>query len=130
MLASRYFHTLCDPRALKIQVQDLLSRREPLKIDRPYIVWEPAPLYCIPENLNECLQNVSLVDVFSPNHLELLAFFGHPAASFSKELVQTLASCFLDAGVESTKNGIVIVRAGEHGCLIISNNLESTWLQP
>jgi sugar/nucleoside kinase (ribokinase family) len=84
-----------------------------------------------------------LVDVFSPNHLELAAFFGEslsPSASASasegysekdktKTKIEELALKFLDSGVGPSGNGLMLIRAGEHGCLLRSRALPSpVWI--
>ena len=99
-------------------------------MDRPFIVWEPSPPSCTPKSLQACLKSVNSVDVFSPNHLELLSFFRRSGEEFNKETIQELASRFLEAGVGPSKQGIVVVRAGEYGCLVMSAKDPPVWLPP
>lgn len=95
------------------------------------IIWEPAPPSCRVENLQPCLEAAHTVDVFSPNHLELAAFFGDPPPSaLDKEKIESLALRFLDNGVGPDGKGTVIVRAGEYGCFICARHLSPSWLPP
>lgn len=82
--------------------------------------------------MQPCLEAAHTVDVFSPNHLELAAFFGDPPSSSSldKEKVESLALRFLDSGVGPDGKGTVIIRAGEHGCFICARHLPPSWLPP
>jgi hypothetical protein len=87
------------------------------------IIWEPAPLSCQNENLSSFLSAAKIVDVFSPNHLELLRIFGEqPLDPFSKAQVENLARIFYDSGVGPGGTGTVVIRAGEHGALTLSPN--------
>lgn len=77
-----------------------------------------------------CLESVEFVDVFSPNHLELLSLFGCSEEAFDKDTIHALASRFLQAGVGPAKQGVVVIRAGEHGCLVVSVSSPPMWLPP
>ncbi|KAJ5871252.1 uncharacterized protein N7529_003605 [Penicillium soppii] len=115
---------------MKKRVLKVLALREQVGIqDRPLVIWEPAPLSCKPENLQDCLEVAALVDVFSPNHLELAALFDTSASSDRAE-IERLALKFLANGVGPEKKGVVIIRVGETGCLVQSRNLVSQWLHP
>ncbi|CAG8907205.1 unnamed protein product [Penicillium egyptiacum] len=132
LLASKVYHYLASPQDMETHVLNTLALREKEGItDRPLIIWEPAPLSCKPENLEACLETTGLVDVFSPNHLELAAFFGHrhPVASDRSE-IERLGSKFLDSGVGPEGKGAVVIRAGENGCFVQSRNISSRWLPP
>ncbi|KAM0555935.1 hypothetical protein ACHAPJ_005914 [Fusarium lateritium] len=70
------------------------------------------------------------LDIFSPNHLELESLVRgtrdtHP---FSRQAIEDDARYFFDAGVGHDGEGIVVVRCGEHGCMILSRSqLEAEW---
>lgn len=130
MVSSQYFHTLCRPDQIKPQVDDLLRLLCLRGLNRPFIIWEPSPPSCKPESLQLCLESAASVDVFSPNHLELLSLFGYSEESFNKDTIHELASRFLQAGVGPEKQGAVVIRAGEHGCLVMSVGSPSVWLPP
>lgn len=101
-------------------------------IERPLIVWEPAPLGCDRVNLDSHLRACKLVDVFSPNHLEL-GYLSEgrkeQAPEFSRSNVEMLAKQFLDSGVGPKAEGLIVIRAGEHGALTLSTS-GPEWLPP
>ena len=130
LLTSKVYHYLATPQDMRTRVLNLLALREQAGIQhRPLIIWEPAPLSCKPENLQDCLAVVALIDVFSPNHLELAALFKGTPATPDRIEIERLALKFLASGVGPEGKGTVIIRAGENGCLIRSRNL-SKWLPP
>ena len=76
-LRASAFHFLASPDQLTLQVKDLLEARKEAGITtRPLIVWEPAPMHCRPNSLAAHVEASKLVDVFSPNHVELDALCG------------------------------------------------------
>lgn len=110
----------------------LLTLRENSGVHtRPLLIWEPHPLSCISSNLDSCLSAVQSVDIFSPNHLELAALFSIPTADTSnKHVIEDLATKVLSHGVGPDGKGTVVIRAGEHGCLILAKDIPATWLPP
>lgn len=132
LLASRAFHYLASPEDLQVRVSKLLALRAETGIhERPLIIWEPAPLSCRPENLEACLEAAALVDVLSPNHLELAKLFSEPQSDvIDKKIIEELAVQCLNHGVGPDGRGTVIVRAGENGCFISNRNISSSWYDP
>jgi len=133
MLSSRYLHTLCPPDRILQQVQELQRICDRRGYNHPFVIWEPSPPMCTPEWLSTFLGDIRVVDVFSPNHLELLGLFGRSTEPFNKELIEALATEFLAAGIgldRHPQDGAIIIRAGEHGCLVLSANTPATWLPP
>ncbi|KAL4784137.1 Ribokinase-like protein [Aspergillus varians] len=130
LLASEVYHFLESPQDLKSRVSDLLVLREcEGVVSRPLIIWEPAPPACKVENLQPCIDAANMVDVFSPNHLELAALFGDPPSSAgNKGKIESLALRLLDSGVGPEGKGTVIVRAGEHGCVVCTRHTSPKWL--
>lgn len=114
------------------RVSSLIALRQNAgESERPFIIWEPAPFSCTADNLQSCLDAACMVDVFSPNHLELAALFGQSrpvVADIHK--IESQALRFLDSGVGPNGKGTVIVRAGEHGCFIIARDISPIWLPP
>ena len=97
---------------------------------RPFIVWEPFPAACTVQNRPLFLEACRLVDVFSPNHLEMSAMFENsPSESFQPDRLETFALEFSKA-IGPSGNGIVIVRAGEHGSLTTQHAAKNLWLPP
>ena len=132
LLTSKVYHYLASPQDMKTRILNLLALREQEGIlDRPLIIWEPAPPSCKPENLEACLETAALVDVFTPNHLELAAFFGQsPVASSDRSEIERLGWKFLASGVGPEGKGAVVIRAGENGCFVQSRDITSQWLPP
>ena len=73
---------------------------------------------------------MSNVDVFSPNHLELLSLFGNQVEPFSKSTLEELSNRCLGSGIGPDGQGIIVVRAGEHGCLLMRRDCEAVWIPP
>ncbi|KLJ12985.1 hypothetical protein EMPG_12055 [Blastomyces silverae] len=115
-LASKTFHFLEGLAMLENRVSALLNMRVGTGItEAPLIIWEPAPLLCKRENLSACLGAACMVDVFSPNHLELLTLCGKPLQPVpDKSEIEGLTQRFLDSGVGSEGAGTVVVRAAEY----------------
>ena len=130
MLSARAYHFHVHPRLLSHQILHLQHLREPLNKDWPFILWEPTRPSCIAANLEACLEAVKLVDVFSPNHDELAALHDESFTTFHREDLEKLAQRFVDEGIGLFGNGNIVVRAGEHGSLVMSRTLGPTWLPP
>ncbi|GIC90944.1 pfkB family carbohydrate kinase superfamily [Aspergillus udagawae] len=132
LLTSKAYHYLETSQAIKTRVSSLLAlRKEAGALDRPFIVWEPAPYSCKPENLQPCLDAAHVVDVLSPNHLELAALFGEsPATAQYKATIESLARRILESGVGPDGKGTVVVRAGENGSVVVARDIPPTWLPP
>ncbi|KAI8630408.1 Ribokinase-like protein [Xylariaceae sp. FL1651] len=131
-LHARSFHFLAPPEDLESQVSSLLHlRQEQGTTERPLIVWEPATLACDSVNLTSHLKACALVDVFSPNHLELGYLVDGKSKTepkFSRSIVEAQARKFLEHGVGPYREGIVLIRSGEHGVLILSSSGQAEWL--
>ncbi|KAB8225998.1 Ribokinase-like protein [Aspergillus novoparasiticus] len=132
LLTSRTYHYLETPQNITSRVSSLLALRQKAgESERPLIIWEPAPFSCKVDNLQSCLDAARMVDVFSPNHLELAALFGQSRPVVAdKHKIESQALRFLDSGVGPNGKGTVIVRVGEHGCFIIARDMSPTWLPP
>jgi sugar/nucleoside kinase (ribokinase family) len=97
------------------------------------VIWEPLPSNCKPVHLDAHLKALQQVDIFSPNHLELMSLFegaGDLSRPFDRLLIESYAKLCLDAKAPRSANASfgVIVRAGEHGCLIQSALQACQWL--
>ncbi|KAL4923964.1 pfkB family carbohydrate kinase superfamily [Aspergillus undulatus] len=130
LLASGAYHYLESPHGPKDRFTDLLALRESEGVlKRPLIIWQPAPPVCKAENLQACLDAARMVDVFSPNHLELATLFGKsPSSALDKGEIETRAQRFLDSGVGPEGEEVVVIRAGEHGCVVGARHIPFTWL--
>lgn len=96
---------------------------------RPLIMWEPRPSSCVPENRNALFRAVQMVDIFSPNHIELALIFGNPSPEImDRTTLERYASRFLESGLGQSNSGAVVLRAGEEGCLVVSNTHPAKWI--
>jgi len=124
LLSSSAFHLLTSPFEAITQIADLLKLRRSCGIEElPIIIWELAPLSCISQNLATCFEAIKVVDVFSPNHIELAALFntdlGHNE-QFDRAIIEDLAYKCLAHGIGSSRQGTIVVRAGSEGCCVYS----------
>ncbi|KAJ5102698.1 hypothetical protein N7532_003227 [Penicillium argentinense] len=81
-------------------------------------------------NVQNFVEAAGLVDVFSPNHIELARIFGEAVGSLFKGKIEQLALKIVARDVGQEGKGAVIIRAGEHGCLIAKKNMSPLWLPP
>src|SRR4051794_11950590 len=131
LLSPKVYHYLATPEDMKTRISNILALRTQIGIqDRPLLIWEPAPLACKAETLQTCLEAAALVDVFSPNHIELARLFQDSPISPDKFEIERLALKILDSGVGPEGNGVVVIRAGENGCLVQSRGLARKWIPP
>ncbi|KAF3002566.1 hypothetical protein E8E13_007936 [Curvularia kusanoi] len=132
LLTARAFHFFGTPAEILTQVPRLLHLRQQahVHLPPPLIVWEPLPAACTPANLASFQEACKLVDVFSPNHLELSALFatnGEPQHR-NEPLLPTLerwATSLLATGVGPRSTGTVVVRAGADGALALQRGKPS-----
>jgi hypothetical protein len=131
LLSSRVYHYLATPGELKTRVSTILTLRAHIGVkERPIIIWEPSPLVCKPETLQSCLEAAALVDVFSPNHIELAHLFRHALVAPDEAEIEGLALDILKSGVGPGGEGVVVIRAGENGCLVQSRRFGPVWIPP
>ncbi|KAI8944700.1 Ribokinase-like protein [Xylaria longipes] len=131
LLSAASFHFLAIPEDLETQVSILLRLREEQGItERPLIAWEPAPLGCDSVNLENHLKACALVDVFSPNRLELRYLVegkSKTEVEFSPSGIEAQARIFVEAGIGPNGDGLAVIRSGEHGALILSSKMQAEW---
>lgn len=67
------------------------------------------------------------MEIFSPNHIELLSLFSvdiniDSSSSFQefKSTIEDLATRCLNSGIGANNQGTIIVRCGEYGCVVFS----------
>lgn len=126
LLTARAFHLFGTPAEITAQVPLLLSLRqkEHAALPPPLIVWEPLPRSCSPENRAAFHDACKLVDVFSPNHLELAALFASDEEKQRADetllaSLERLGNVLVAAGVGPAGTGTVVVRAGADGALAL-----------
>jgi sugar/nucleoside kinase (ribokinase family) len=107
----------------------LLELRARHKIgERPLIVWEPIPSSCSAQNRMKFVDACQLVDVFSPNHLEMEAVYEEqPSGQLNVENLKKYIRYFQNASIEPDGAGYVLVRAGTEGCVIKSRSMRPYW---
>ncbi|KAK0724027.1 Ribokinase-like protein [Apiosordaria backusii] len=141
LLRSTAFHFLASPQDLRKFVSSLMSLRAADGVlAQPLMVWEPAPASCTPENRDLQTCAAKLVDVYSPNHTEFLAIFEAPSTTaaaaaaiapktlgFDCSAIERHALRLVDRGVGPHGTGVVVIRSGEHGCLVASRSYPARW---
>ncbi|ESZ94603.1 pfkB family kinase [Sclerotinia borealis F-4128] len=134
LLHSRTYHLLTSPLDTVAQVPELLHIRHQAGIhDVPLIVWEPLPPSCKPSELVNCMDAIGLVDIFSPNHIELAHFFGLniDALPFSRSVIEDLGNTFLKRGIGNDGKGTIIIRCGLEGCCVwYCRQSKWVWIEP
>lgn len=135
---SRTFHMVCSPSRCISIVHDIMERRDemqragrapstPHASQRPFFVWEPVPDLCTPEEQDTFFAANRVVDVVSPNHLELGMMFEQPEWTAESEASRKLVQRIIDAGVGPTGDGCIVIRAGKDGSYAYSRSQE-IWL--
>lgn len=114
------------------QVKALLARRaqEYPDLPRPLFVWEPVPDVCTPQELENCRQALSLVDVASPNHAEIAFFFeqtGEIDGEVDRAAAEQHAHDWLATGIGPTGLGGIVIRCGKEGCFVANKSI-SRWI--
>lgn len=130
LLTSHSFHFFVDPAQIVEQTTQLLNLRKAAGITtRPIVVWEPKAYSCVLENLQAFIEAMRVVDVFSPNHIELARIVGKnvPLVPDEKFLEDLCAPFFTSQDSESNPHGALVVRAGDQGCFVQSQ-IEQRWL--
>ncbi|KAJ5658496.1 uncharacterized protein N7484_002145 [Penicillium longicatenatum] len=135
---SRTFHMVCSPARCIFIVNEILQRREQLReagkapstehaSERPIFVWEPVPDLCTPEEQEKFFEANRVVDVVSPNHMELGMMFDQPEWTVESEECEGLVRRILDAGIGPNKDGCIVIRAGKEGSYAYSG-AQKLWL--
>jgi sugar/nucleoside kinase (ribokinase family) len=119
-------------------VQDILDRRKELQragqapstqhaAERPIFVWEPVPDLCTPEEQEKFFEANRVVDVVSPNHLELGMMFDQLGWTVESEESQSLVQKIIDSGIGPNGDGCLAIRAGKDGSYAYSKD-RKIWL--
>lgn len=130
LLTSSGFHFFVDPAQIVEQTMQLQELRKAAGITtRPTVVWEPKAYSCAPENLPAFLEAMRVVNVFSPNHIELARIVRKniPPVLNESFFEDLCAPFFTPQNSGSTSQAVLVVRAGDQGCFIKSHT-EQKWL--
>ncbi|KAJ5158359.1 uncharacterized protein N7500_008010 [Penicillium coprophilum] len=130
---SKTFHMVCSASRCMSIVHDILQRRDELQkagkapsaaraSKRPIFVWEPVPDLCTPEEQDKFFAANKVVDVVSPNHLELGMMFDHPGWTEKSQEGQQLVQRITDSGIGPDGNGMLVIRAGKDGSYAYSKS--------
>jgi sugar/nucleoside kinase (ribokinase family) len=121
LLHAKAFHFFGSPQEIQVHVPELLRLREAGAITaRPFLVWEPLPSSCKPENKEAFEEACKLVNIFSPNHLEISALFSEVHDCGSMEDVEIMGQRLVHAGIGPQGDGAVVIRAGENGAIAMA----------
>lgn len=128
LLTSRSFHMVCSPARCQEIVADITRLRKevmsPEEYTRPFIIWEPVPDKCTPDELLSCTNTLPVVDICSPNHAELAGFMGDDGLDPETGEVSTAAverHCEQLLGSICLQSFTLVVRAADKGCYIARN---------
>ncbi|SPO02623.1 related to carbohydrate kinase MAK32 protein [Cephalotrichum gorgonifer] len=128
LLSSKSFHLVCSPARCQEIVADLTKLRKrlmpPEEYARPFIIWEPVPDKCVPDELLACTNTLPVVDICSPNHTELAGFMADDGLDPVTGEISTAAierHCEQLLGSICLQSFTLVVRAAEKGCFIARN---------
>ncbi|KAE8355013.1 Ribokinase-like protein [Aspergillus coremiiformis] len=135
---SKTFHMVCSAERCVSIVQSIIQRREELRREgkapsssqaskRPLFVWEPIPDLCTPEEQEKFFVANRVVDVVSPNELELGMMFGQPGWNEDSDFGKDIVKRILDSGIGPNFNGHLVIRAGKDGSYAFSRG-QRIWL--
>ena len=128
LLSSKSFHMVCSPARCQEIVTDITRLRKKVmpaeEYMRPFIIWEPVPDKCTPDELLACTNTLPVVDICSPNHAELAGFMGDDGMDPDTGEISTAAverHCEQLLGSICLQSFTLVVRAAEKGCYIARN---------
>ncbi|EAW07558.1 ribokinase family protein [Aspergillus clavatus NRRL 1] len=128
---SKTFHMVCSSSRCISIVEDIMRRRDELQqagkvrsaadaTTRPIFVWEPVPDLCTPEEKEKFFEAARVVDVVSPNELELGMMFGQPGWSEDNDAGRDVVATILQSGIGPKGEGHLVIRAGKDGSYTFS----------
>jgi sugar/nucleoside kinase (ribokinase family) len=130
LLSSKTFHMICNPSRAQKTVKQLITLRERKGITSPpFILWEPVPGKCSPEDWEECVSAMGAVDVISPNINEAASLLGKtideevPFPDFKISVEDILPTFLARLGTSTT----LVIRCGKHGCVIVTGDM-TRWI--
>ncbi|KAE8148928.1 Ribokinase-like protein [Aspergillus avenaceus] len=135
---SKTFHMVCSAERCVFIVQSILQRREKLRREgktpaysqndkRPFFIWEPVPDLCTPEEQEKFFVASRVVDVVSPNELELGMMFGQPGWHEESKFGKDIVAQILASGIGPESTGHLVIRAGKDGSYAFSRG-RRLWL--
>lgn len=134
-LLAKSFHLICNPTRCIDLVTNILAERHRIEescstsskaLPPPLFVWEPVPDRCTEDEKENMYQALKIVDVLSPNYLELSGFYGGGSGSrgeIDRECLTSMCTDILLRGFGTHRQGAVVVRAGREGCFVATHSL-------
>ncbi|KAK0614910.1 Ribokinase-like protein [Bombardia bombarda] len=145
-LGASSFHIFGSPRRLYNQVKDLTALREatlqPPFGQKPFIVWELDAADAQPLDMDDIRKACRFVDIFSLNDVDLARLFTASSSNpnqdctnvpeFDRRSLEKNAESLVNKpqGIGRDHSGVLVVRAGEHGCFIAQrhHHPKTLWL--
>ncbi|KAH7344550.1 Ribokinase-like protein [Rhizoctonia solani] len=110
----RQIHFVCSPTRATQIIHD--GDKYGAKDWKPFTIYEPIPLSCVPEELPALKHILHRIDILSPNAEEALGLLSIDNAGVDDPAVIELAAArFLSFGVGEHASGYVIIRCGAMG---------------
>lgn len=132
MINSKVVHLFDTPKSVMAHIvsQNYPPTERPHS-PNPLVIWEPQAKTCRCDTLAAHLAAAKMVDVFSPNHMELGQLFSViEDADFNARRIEEQAKVFVKSGIAGNNSGCIVVRAAEHGCMVMTcSRMEPKWMQ-
>ncbi|CRG89714.1 putative protein C16C9,01c [Talaromyces islandicus] len=97
-------------------------------VTKPIFIWEPVPDRCTPEDQGKFLAACRMVNMVSPNELELGMMFGRPGWNETDPEDRRLVQNILQSGIGFDNQGTLVIRAGKDGSYAYSLGRKGIWL--
>ncbi|KAF5393902.1 hypothetical protein D9757_000213 [Collybiopsis confluens] len=118
----RSLHFICSPARASV----ILSEVPEIHGWNPFVIYEPIPDRCIPEELPALVAILPSVDVLSPNAEEALSLLTTPVVHpLSRSSVEQAAARLLELGAKDT----VIIRSGALGAYVLTRKAGGRWIE-
>ncbi|CAE7168703.1 unnamed protein product [Rhizoctonia solani] len=110
----RQVHFVCSPARAAQIMRD--ADTYGAKDWKPFTIYEPIPISCVPEELPALRQILHRIDILSPNAEEALGLLSIDKAGVDNHsVIEVAAARFLSFGVGANSLGYVIIRCGAMG---------------
>ncbi|KAG8691794.1 hypothetical protein FRC11_009559 [Ceratobasidium sp. 423] len=110
----RQIHFVCSP-ARAVQIIHDADTFGP-KDWKPFTIYEPIPISCVPEELPALKDILHRIDILSPNAEEVLGLLSIDKAGVDDpSIIEFAAAQFLSFGIGKDASGYVVIRCGAMG---------------
>jgi len=110
-----YLHFICSPE----RASEILKEVDAVSSWSPFIIYEPIPDRCVPEELPSLKRIAERIDVLSPNAEEALNILSMPQPP-QRQTIERAAQIFLELGAKA-----VIIRSGPLGAYVVPEQGQS-----